>query len=251
MRERAWLVDYRWLHWIGFAVWLALTGLAHHLTSRWLPETDPFLLPAASLLSGWGLLTIWRLDPYFGLRQTIWLAVAVTVFLVVLRLPSDLAILRRYKYLILLGGILLTALTLVFGTNPSGFGPRLWIGGADVYLQPSEPLKLLLVIYLAAYLADRLPEDTIDRIHAGTIRRIFSIPLIVPTALMTGISLLILLVQRDLGTASIFLLIYTIFLFLATGKRRASCLSLPPGWGWPRWQVTFSWISSTRVSTPG
>lgn len=220
VRERTWLVDYRWVHWIGFAVWLALTGLAHRLTSRWLSETDPFLLPAASLLSGWGLLTIWRLDPYFGLRQTIWLAVAVTVFLVALRLPSDLGILRRYKYLTLLGGILLTALTLVFGSNPSGFGPRLWIGGADVYLQPSEPLKLLLVIYLAAYLADRLPAATFDRIHAGTIQRIFSIPLIVPTAVMTGLSLLILLVQRDLGTASIFLLIYTIFLFLATGKRR-------------------------------
>lgn len=232
VRERTWLaegpvrVDYRWDHWIGFAVWLVLTWIAQRVTSRRLPDADPFLLPVASLLSGWGLLTIWRLDPYFGLRQTIWLVVSVAAFLALtgpsaaLRFPVDLSFLRRYKYLTLLGGILLTALTLVFGSNPSGFGPRLWIGGADVYLQPSEPLKLLLVIYLAAYLADRLPAETFDNLRTQSFRRTFSIPLIVPTAVMTGLSLLILIVQRDLGTASIFLLIYTTILFLATGKRR-------------------------------
>lgn len=220
VRERHWLVDYRWDHWIGFAVWFALTAFASRVTSHRLPETDPFLLPAASLLSGWGLLTIWRLDPYFGARQAIWLVVAITAFMLVLRFPADLSFLRRYKYITLLGGILLTAATLVFGSNPSGFGPRLWIGGADVYLQPSEPLKLLLVIYLAAYLADRLPAETFDSLRAKSIRQMVSIPLIVPTIVMTGLSLLILIVQRDLGTASIFLLIYTIILFLATGKRR-------------------------------
>jgi cell division protein FtsW (lipid II flippase) len=220
VRERTWLVDYRWVHWIGFAVWLAMTAFASRMTSRWLPETDPYLLPVASLLSGWGLLTIWRLDPYFGARQTIWLVIALTTFLVALRTPAALSSLRRYKYLALLGGILLTALTLVFGSNPSGTGPRLWIGGEDIYLQPSEPLKLLLVVYLASYLSSRLPMETFNNQPARSIRQFVSIPLVVPTALMTGLSLLILLVQRDLGTASIFLLIYTIILFLATGKRR-------------------------------
>jgi cell division protein FtsW (lipid II flippase) len=220
VRERTWSAGFRWDHWIGFAIWLALTWYASRVTSHRFPETDPFLLPVAFLLSGWGLLTIWRLDPYFGMRQAVWLIVSVMAFLTALRFPPNLGFLRRYKYLTLLGGILLTALTLVFGANPSGFGPRLWIGGADVYLQPSEPLKLLLVIYLAAYFADRLPVETFDRLRTKSIRQIFSIPLIVPTAVMTGLSLLILLVQRDLGTASIFLLIYTIILFLATGKRR-------------------------------
>jgi cell division protein FtsW (lipid II flippase) len=220
VRERNWQAGFRWDHWIGFAAWFALTAFAARETSHRLPETDPFLLPIASLLSGWGLLTIWRLDPYFGARQAIWLAVAVTVFLLTLRYPSDLSFLHRYKYVTLLGGILLTALTLVFGSNPSGFGPRLWIGGADVYLQPSEPLKLILVIYLAAYLSSRLPVETFNNLRTKSFWQMVSIPLIVPTAAMTGLSLLILLVQRDLGTASIFLMIYTIILFLATGKRR-------------------------------
>lgn len=220
VRERTWQVNYRWDHWIGFLFWIALFAAARRLIAQWYPEADPFILPVAALLSGWGLLTIWRLDTFFGLRQTFWLAVSLTAFLILLRFSSDLKFLQRYKYLALLSGILLTALTLLFGSNPAGSGPRLWLGGADVYFQPSEPLKLLLVIYLAAYFADRLPLETSGRVHARTFQRIFSIPLFVPTAVMTGLSLLILIVQRDLGTASIFLLIYTIILYLASGKRR-------------------------------
>ncbi len=220
VRERTWLAAYRWDHWTGFAAWLALTAFAARVTSRRLPEADPFLLPLASLLSGWGLLTVWRLDPAFGLRQALWLVVSTLAFLAFLQFPANLGFLRRYKYVALLGGILLTALTLIFGSNPAGVGPRLWIGGAGVYFQPSEPLKLLLVIYLAAYLSDRLPAETFDRGGAQTLRGVFTIPLLVPTIVMAGLSLLILLVQRDLGTASIFILIYTAVLFLATGKRR-------------------------------
>ena len=220
VRERNWLVDYRWDHWIGFAIWLVLTMVVHHVTAHWRPDTDLILILIASLLSGWGILTIWRLDPYFGVRQATWLVVAVCVFILALRIPIHLAFLSHYKYLILLSGILLTALTLVFGSNPSGYGPRLWIGGTDMFLQPSEPLKLLLVIYLAAYFAEHPPLERLSTQGGKTSHQIVSIPLIIPTIVMTGLSLLILFIQRDLGTASIFLLIYAIILFLVTGKRR-------------------------------
>jgi cell division protein FtsW (lipid II flippase) len=208
VREHTFATDLRWSHWLGFAVWAALAFAADAITRRALPDRDPYLLPAALLLSGWGMLTIWRLDSGFGMRQLIWLALSVVVFLLGLRLPHDLQFLRRYKYVLLSSGLLLTALTLIFGTNPGGAGPRLWLGCCGIYLQPSEPLKLLLIIYLAAYLADRPPV------------RLSAFPLILPTLFVTGLSLLILLVQRDLGTASIFILLYTVILFLATNHRR-------------------------------
>ncbi|MEW5939757.1 MAG: FtsW/RodA/SpoVE family cell cycle protein [Chloroflexota bacterium] len=218
VRERTWEVDLRWTHWIGLAVWAVAFALVHRWTSRRLPEADPFLLPVASLLTGWGALTVFRLDADFGLRQTAWLVVALAAFILVLRFPSNLSLLRKYKYVSLLAGILLTALTLVFGTNPAGYGPRLWLGAMGIYLQPSEPLKLLLIIYLTAYIADRLPSET-------KARSFLSFPLLVPTLAMTGLSLVILVVQRDLGTASIFLVLYTLILFLATGKRRVLLLT--------------------------
>lgn len=208
VRERTWDVDYKTSHWLGFLTWVVLINLLHRISIKHLPERDPYILPAASLLTGWGLLTIWRLDEVFGIRQTIWFGISAITLILAIVLLKKLNFLRRYKYLFLGGGLLITALTLLLGTNPLGYGPRLWLGCCGVYFQPSEPLKLLLVIYLAAYLADRVSF------------KLFSFPLLVPTLVVTGLALLLLLVQRDLGTASIFVFIFTTLIFLATGKRR-------------------------------
>ncbi len=230
-RERSWQVDYRSGHWLGFIIWAGLMALTHYQLRRRLPDSDPYLLPLAALLSGWGLLTVWRLDSSLGLRQALWLIVSSGVLILGLRLPADLRFLRRYKYLWLTGGLLLTALTLVFGTNPLGGGPRLWLGCCGVYFQPSEPLKLLLVVYLAAYFAGRLPlfpsAPSLPR-RAFVVSRSprLILPLLAPTLLLTGLALLLLLVQRDLGTASIFIFLYTILLYIASGKKRVLLISL-------------------------
>ncbi len=208
VRERSFAVTYRWSHWLGFLVWILIVAAANRITAAHLSDRDPYILPVAALLSGWGLLTIWRLDSNFGLRQMIWLGLSFGVLILAVRFHIKIEFLRRYKYLLLTSGLLLTALTLIFGTNPEGYGPRLWLGCCGVYFQPSEPLKLLLIVFLSAYLADRLP------IHL----KIF--PLILPTLFVTGLALLILLIQRDLGTASIFILLFTFVLYIATARRR-------------------------------
>src|SRR5215216_2563591 len=214
VRARTWEVEYRWSHWIAYFIWGLFVLRAHQSIVRQLPDSDPYLFSMAAFLSGWGLLTVWRLDPAFGTRQAVWLVVSILVFMFGLGLPSTLDFLRKYKYLLLSSGLLLTALTLIFGTNPIGYGPRLWLGCCGLYFQPSEPLKLLLVAYLAAYLSDRLPI------------RLNPIPLIYPTILLSGIAILLLLFQRDLGTASIFIALYTIIIYLATGRRRIVLISL-------------------------
>ncbi len=214
VRARTWDVDYRLSHWVAFFVWGLFVLRAHQSIVRQLPDADPYLFPMTSFLSGWGLLTVWRLDPAFGTRQAVWLIVSLLVFLFGLGLPSTLDFLRKYKYVLLSGGLLLTAFTLIFGTNPIGYGPRLWLGCCGLYFQPSEPLKLLLVAYLAAYLSDRIPI------------RLNAIPLLYPTILLSGVAILLLLFQRDLGTASIFIALYTIIIYLATGRRRTVVISL-------------------------
>lgn len=213
-REGTWAVEYRWSHWLGFALWLVAFGVAHHQFVRHTPDANPYLLSAAALLTGWGVLSIWRLSPEFGMRQALWMLVSVGVLILGMRSSRNLELLRRYKYIFLFSGLGLTALTLVLGANPGGSGPRLWLGCCGLYLQPSEPLKLLLIVYLAAYFADRLP----IRSHL--------LPLIYPTLVLTGLALAILLVQRDLGTASIFIFLYTAMLYFASGRRRLLLITL-------------------------
>lgn len=213
-RARSWEVDLRWSHWIGILAWVIVAYLFQRQFNRYTPDADPYLFPIAALLAGWGLLSIWRLSEGFGLRQAAWLVISTVVLLAGLKFPKNLDILRRYKYLFLTSGLLLTALTLVLGSNPGGAGPRLWLGCCGIYLQPSEPLKLLLVVYLAAYFAGR------NAAHARLL------PLLYPTLFLTGLALLILFFQRDLGTASIFIFLYAAIVYMASGRRILLLVSL-------------------------
>ncbi|MCS6993297.1 MAG: FtsW/RodA/SpoVE family cell cycle protein [Anaerolineales bacterium] len=214
VRFRGVEADLRWGHWVGLAAWGGMVFLVHWQFRRYTPDADPYLFPIAALLAGWGLLSIWRLDSGFGLRQTAWLVLSLAALLVGLKFPRNLEILQRYKYLFLTGGLFLTALTLVLGSNPGGVGPRLWLGCCGIYLQPSEPLKLLLIVYLAAYFAGR------------NAARAQLLPLLYPTLFLTGLALLILFFQRDLGTASIFVFLYATLVYLASGRRILPLVSL-------------------------
>lgn len=214
VRARSWEVELRWGHWLGVAFWGMAFILLLRQQQRYLPDADAYLLPLVALLSGWGILTIWRLSPGLGIRQSLWLLAASIVVSFGFRLAPELSFLRRYKYLLLSVGIALTALTFFFGANPAGDGLRLWLGCCGIYLQPSEPLKLLFVIYLSAYFAER----------AFFPLRWQSV--IAPTLLVTSVALLLLIAQRDLGTASIFISLYTVMLYLASGRKRVLAISL-------------------------
>ena len=180
---------------------------------------DPLLLPVVFFLSGLGLALISRLAPAFVNRQLVWLVIATGLLLLVTLVPSDLNWLRRYKYTWLISGLLLLSTTLLLGVNPSGFGARLWLQFGPLFFQPSEPLKLLLVVFLAAYLADRRRQLVEIKAYIGFI----PVPhpsYFGPMLLMWGFSIVLLIWQRDLGAALLFFGTFLGVLYAATGERR-------------------------------
>ncbi len=199
------------------AIWVLSFTITHITLSRHLPHRDPLLLPTAALLTGWGLLLIGRLAVNFLLRQAVWLLISTAALLVVVRLGDDLRWLRRFRYTWLFGGLALLAATLVFGVNPSGYGPRLWLGAFGVYFQPSEPLKLLMIAYLASYLAERrellISEGRkIGRWHLPPLAYVG------PLLAMFGLAVVLLAWQQDLGAAMLFFFTFLAMLYLATGQ---------------------------------
>ncbi len=190
-------------------VWIICAGGGFLALRYLLPRHDPYIFPATMLLTGWGLNIIDRLLPRYTERQTTWMAVSLLAMLVVCMLPGHLRWLQRYRYTWLLLGLILLAATIVLGVNPSGQGARLWLGAAGIYYQPSELLKILLVVFLASYLADYQP---IFRRHWHTHWRYMA-----PVLLMWGISIVLLVWQRDLGTATIFFMVFTLMLYVASG----------------------------------
>ncbi len=213
------LNGFRWEYGAALAVWTLSFAAADVLLHRRLPRTDPHLLPLTALLTGWGLVLIARLAPNFLLRQTVWLAVSTGALLAVALTPRMVTWLRRYKYTWLIAGLTLLAATLVFGVNPSGAGARLWLGVGGVYFQPSEPLKILLVVFLAGYLSDS------RRQMIDLSAKIGNLPLphpayFGPMLLMWGFSVLLLFWQRDLGAALLFFTVFLLMLYTAIGQLR-------------------------------
>ncbi len=208
-----------WFVLLPTAVWLTTTLIAHLLLAKYKPHHDPYLWPLVSVLMGWGLLLISRLAPNFVWRQTVWVVVGTAVLLAVAILPKNLRPLRRYRYTWLFGGLLLMAITLIFGVNPSGYGAALWLpipSFGQVYFQPSELLKLLLVIFFASYFAER--DGLLRRENGRSLSQ--SLPYLAPLLLMWGFCMILLVWQRDLGAATIFFMLFLSQLYLSSGERR-------------------------------
>lgn len=197
-----------WHYLIPYAFWLGSTIFIQRNIQRKLPNRDPWIFPTTAALTGIGILTIWRLSPDLGLRQSFWYLLGGGLFVLSLNVPELIKTIKNYKYVWLLLGLILIGLTFVVGVNPAGSGEKLWLRVLGIYIQPSEPLKLLLIIYLAAFFADQL------RPNNSWINSIF------PTLVVVGFAGLLLIAQRDLGTASIFVSLYVLMLSVTTQRRR-------------------------------
>ncbi len=183
--------------------------LAAHLIARLtVPHADPYLLPMAGLLTALGLTEIYRLEPDDAFRQGGWIVVGVALFGVTLfLLRHDYRRLENYKYVLGLAAVAL----LVFPALPligrSVNGARLWIDLGPVQLQPGELAKLMLIVFLAAYLRDRR-----EVLAQGRLKDLG------PLLLIWGLTMLVLVETNDLGSALLYFGIFLAVLYAATGR---------------------------------
>jgi cell division protein FtsW (lipid II flippase) len=212
--------DMRPAAWLPFGVWLVCAVAGSWLLDRFLPARDPLLFPVTMFLSGWGLILIARLAPVFAERQTVWVLVSVGAMLLVAIFPHTLRWLRQFRYVLLLVGLVLLVGTILLGTNPSGAenAPQLWLGFGAIFFQPSEALKIILVAFLASYLAEQYPIMRSETFGISQRRLSFSPRVFGPILLMWGLCIVILIWQRDLGTAILFFAVFILLLYVASSS---------------------------------
>ncbi len=208
-----------WFRLAAPAAWLGLVGGAFVMLRIFRPLHDPYLLPIVGLLTGWGFVLLGRLAPNFLGRQVLWLAIGIPVMVAIAVFPRNLRFLRRYRYTWLILGIILLGATLFLGVNPSGGGAALWLQIpllGRVFFQPSELLKLLLIVFLASYFEDR---ETLLALNRGS-GRFGPLPYLAPLLLMWGFCVILLVWQRDLGAATLFFIVFLSLLYVAAGDKR-------------------------------
>jgi cell division protein FtsW (lipid II flippase) len=197
-----------------FAVHLALV-----LAGR---RTDQILLPTMGLLGGIGLLFMIRLPQDLagrlgGLAQTqlLWLVIGLTIVASLAVAVRNDVWLRRYKYTWAAVGVALLLATFVLGRDINGARLSLTIGPFSG--QPSELLKVILVVFLAGYLSENRPLLVDESTRLGPIR-LPPLPYLAPMVVMWAMALAIVIVQRDLGAALLFFAVFLLLLYVSTAR---------------------------------
>lgn len=176
---------------------------------------DLFLLPVTAVLTTTGLVFLFRLEPAYAIRQFIWLLAGLAALVLVSRLMIDFRFLSDYKYIYALAGMVALLLPIFFGKEQGG--AKSWLDFGLFQLQPAEFVKILVVLFLAAFLTENRAVLTAGTRSIGW----FALPGLRewgPLAAMWGISLLLLIFQRDLGTALIYFSTFLAMLYTATNR---------------------------------
>jgi len=214
----------------GFAAIYAVA----HVAVRWLaPYADPVILPMVALLNGLGLVLIRRLDLAEAADarqdgvpaptgdasvQVVWTCVGLALFVAVLVVVRDHRALARYAYTLAAAGLAFLALpALLPGRFSEVNGAKIWIRIAGFSIQPGEFAKLALMVFFAAYLVQK--RDVLSLAS----RRVAGIDLprgrdLGPVLVAWGLSLLVLVGEKDLGTSLLFFGIFVVMIYIATER---------------------------------
>ena len=199
-------------------------ALAVHAVVRWrAPYADPLLLPVGVALNGLGLALIHGLDvaqpdeaPFAG-RQLVWTTVGLVLAAVVLVALRDHRVLRRYTFTAMVASLALLLLPLLPGLGVEVNGARIWIRLGPLTFQPGELTKIVLTVFFAGYLVTA--RDTLSLVGPKVLGIRFPRPRdLGPILLAWMASVLVLVLQRDLGTSLLFFGLFVAVLYVATER---------------------------------
>nr|WP_229727996.1 FtsW/RodA/SpoVE family cell cycle protein [Mycetocola zhadangensis] len=213
------------LLYLGAGLSVLVIGL--HICLRYVaPRADPLLLPIATVLNGLGIAMIYRIDLAKSLsgwaaastRQITWSAVAILAAIVVILVIRNYRVLFRYTYVFGALAFVLLLLPLVPGLGREVSGARVWISlGGFGSFQPGEIAKIALAVFFAGYLVrTRDSLSMVGKKFLGV--RFPRLRDLGPILVVWALSMLIIVFQHDMGTALLYFGLFTVMLYIATGR---------------------------------
>lgn len=137
---------------------------------------------------------------YFLKRQFLWFSIGFIALLIFQEI--DYRVYKKFTRFMLPGTFVLLTLVLIPGVGKSVKGSARWLSMGGVSVQPSEFIKVFVVIYLVKIFSQERKENYVAR-------------LLVPV-LITAVIFVLILMQPDFGTA-VDLLIVTVFILFISG----------------------------------
>lgn len=222
--------------WVPVAI-LTVIFLAAHVAVRLLaPYADPVLLPVVALINGVGVAFLRRLalgradaadraelGPLAGIggQQLIWTFLAVAGAVALLVVVRDHRVVSRYAWTLGLVGLVLMSIP---GLLPARFSAgaydestKIWIHIGPFSIQPGEFAKLALLVFFAYYLVRK------REVLSLASKRILGIDFprgrdLGPVVVVWLLSVMVLVLQRDLGMSLLYLGMFVVSLYIATER---------------------------------
>jgi cell division protein FtsW len=139
-------------------------------------------------------------NEYFLYRQAVYIIVSMVAAAVVFRIP--IAVWQKYAPMIFIGTLVMLVLVLIPGLGVSVNGARRWLSLKVFNLQPSEIMKIAVVLYAADFTVRK--QEYMHKLTKGFV------PMVVAIGLVGGL----LLMEPDLGAFGVIVCIAMGILFL-------------------------------------
>ncbi|MDQ2858866.1 MAG: FtsW/RodA/SpoVE family cell cycle protein [Candidatus Eremiobacteraeota bacterium] len=191
---------------------LAAASFAWVLRAPLDARRDDALPALAVLTAALGLTTIARLSSDLAHRQEAWLLLSIALAIGAGPAFDRFRRFAAYKYVWVLGSVVLFALVAIFGQEVNG--AKLWIRIGPVQYEPVELIKLFIVLFMAGYLAETA--DVIAAARPWSIRS--NLKYLGPLFVGWATSMAILVFERDIGMASLLLATFATMLYVATRR---------------------------------
>lgn len=202
----------------GFDVQILLTGVLisaillvqFYLVYYLFPDVETAFLLIVNTLSVFGLVMLQRLSPSLALRQLEWFAIGNVLMLLFLVVISRLRTLGSLRLPMMAASVILLFVVYFIGEQVAG--ARRWLALGQFTVQPSEFVKLAYVLVLAFSLKEKQSLKTQWPLFA-----------------FAGTSILAVVLQRDLGSALHYFLLFLFLYYIATSDWRISLGTLAAG----------------------
>ncbi|MCB2361891.1 FtsW/RodA/SpoVE family cell cycle protein [Clostridium estertheticum] len=182
---------------------------SHFVIRRFFPDGDKYILLFSNVLAVIGIGMLYRLDSPVAIKQLIFYAVGIAIFILVVVLFPSLNKFGKYKYAYMICTLILMSLGSIMGLKTNG--SKNWVKIAGFTFQPTEFGKLSLVAYLASSLQ-------YYGIKTDGNSEISKFKALIEPGIVVMISLGLMVVQKDLGSALLFFAISITMLYIATSN---------------------------------
>lgn len=142
---------------------------------------------------------------YFAIRQLIFAVIGIVLMLIISKI--DYKIYSKFWKIAYWGSIALSLSVLAFGSSTKG--AERWIDLGFIRFQPSEVVKIALIVFFATWITKN--KDTMKDLKRG---------FIVPFLYLLPIALILVFIQNHLSVTIIIILVISIMLLLSGTKLR-------------------------------